>query len=350
MKKSELKALIREVVEETHHERNVVLLREFFKNDLKERGLNEGVGDFVKTKMVQPIVNFLLRKLKSEDPERSEMLSKAVEEKDKETIKSLFDDPKIKSAEKEITNDVVNEYATRISEESDKPSLIKSITSYIKNNPKLSTVVILALLGLIGAAVYGSGGVVPLLIAMGKGALGASKYGAIGGAVTSAGKSIYNQTKDGGNIKLGQLAKDTAKGAAIGTATAALGGALTPMLGSAAKGIADLGGIVGALIKGTPGEAALGRLLTNPNIPDHDRIFINKMGELYKDKTFSANNINNHADALKMIEKWANSGEYGENESEYVKGVFHSMMGEKTKEGIQSTVSKLAADTPKFKK
>ena len=170
MKKSELKALIRETIKEVHHNQNVALLQEYYINDIKNANLNEEVVDFMKHKMVQPIVDFLIKKLSTLDPETFSVLADAVEEKDEATIEAVFSDPRIKSAEIEITNQVVNECALLITEEDGQPSTIKLIYNYIKQNP-ISAVGALAILSILGWIIYKSGGVVMLLAAMGAAAL-----------------------------------------------------------------------------------------------------------------------------------------------------------------------------------
>ena len=182
----------------------------------------------------------MLNKVKETSPETFEKINGAIQNKDDKALASIFDDPQVKQQQQAISQQVTTESLAYVSEADQKPSLINSIWSWVKKNPKISAVAALAVIATLGFAVYGAGGVVALLKVAGSAALANSKSGAIGGGIMSGAKSVIDQGKTG-NISAKQVAKDALKGAAIGAGTSAIGGALGAIGSAAASGIGALG-------------------------------------------------------------------------------------------------------------
>lgn len=281
-------------------------LRQMWLNDVKSSTIDEGIGDAVKTKLVQPIVDFLLKKIKDLAPDTFQTLSKAVETKDEASIKAIFNDPSIQQEQNKISQQVTTESLTYISEEEKSPSMLKSVWTWVKNNPKLSAVAALAALGVIGLAVYGSGGVVPLLMAVGSKSLSGATAGGIGGTVISGVKSALRQGKEG-NISFKQTAKDALKGGAVGVATGAVGGALGAIGQSAAVGAGaladDAGKWIAQMMRGGSGSKALAAALQNPNLEDYQQKYLSRWLEAYKQGKLKEEDLSAGAEYFNKLAK-----------------------------------------------
>jgi len=300
-------------------------LQQMWKND-EQASVNEGLGDTVKTKLVQPLVTWLINKVKETSPELYNKVAAAIQNKDQQALTAIFNDPKVQQEQNAISQQVTTESLTPISEADQKPSLINSVLSWVKAHPKLSAVGALAVLGVLGLAVYGSGGVVPLLMAIGSKSLTGAVTGGVGGAAIAGGKSAISQIANQGKVDIKQTAKDALKGAGYGAAAGAVGGALGAVGQAAAAGAGavskDISSYIQKLLQSRqPGDKLLAQAAqANPDNP-YFRKFVEfrASGELPDD-------VINSTTSKNILQKIAN-GQASKEEVEQLKSYFMDFVG-----------------------
>jgi len=284
--------------------RNTNVLAALLKNDCQSR-LNEGLGDDIKTKLVQPAVTYLLNKLKEIDPDTYNKVSQAIQSKDTNTLNSLFNSPEVTQEQNAITQQVTHECLTMVSEEEQKPSLVNSVWTWIKGHPRLTTAGVLAALGVLGLATFGAGGVVPLLTAMGTHALSGAAAGGIGGAAVGGVKSAVGQIANQGKVNVGQTLKDTAVGGLKGAAMGAVGGALGQVGQQAAVGLGAAAGDITSVIKnlmmGGNSEKLLAAAAANPDLNPNMKTYVNALAQKVSKGEVSKQDLDNIQSVLKNL-------------------------------------------------
>lgn len=277
------------LIAEAYSQVNYTLsLKTMLDND-RESSLQEGIGDTVKTKVVQPLVVWLLNKVKETSPDTYNNIVNAIDKKDNQTLSSIFNSSEVQQQQNVISQQVTTECLTPISEANQKPSLINSVWTWVKAHPRLTAAAALAALSVLGLATFGAGGVVPLLTAIGTKSLAGAVSGGVGGAVIGGGKSVISQISNTGKVDLKQTAKDTLKGGALGAAAGAIGGAAGAVGQAAAAGAGGLAGDLQTTIKnlmmGGNSHKLMAAAVQNQNLSDSQKKYL----ELFTKQVASGN-------------------------------------------------------------
>lgn len=242
MKKSELKILILEAYTEYEEDRR--------------RTLNEGMLETA----AQKIAVWLLRKLKKVSPETFEKINQAIQNKDKDAINAIFNDPKIKNIERTLTAGILREAKKDA-------GALQRILKFIKEQPVISTDIVLALIGTIIGLYFAHFDGLKFLDMIWPTMLKTISVGSVAGAGIKGSANLFKQYKTMGSPKYADW-KGAAKDAAAGAGVGAMAGIAAGTLGGVGSGIAHgVGAVAGGITaKASDIVKALGKTRTGEDI------------------------------------------------------------------------------------
>ena len=274
MKKSELKFLIREVIEEVRVENQM---------------LEEGFG----SEVAKQLIVWLLKKLKNVSPETFDKINVAIQSNNKEEIDRIFNSPDVKKEKSALMESLMLEADEK--EPKKKEAFLKRVWGWIKNNPKISADVALALIGTLIGLYYTGGDITQFLHIIWPNILKSMGIGAIAGAAVTGGTELFNQYKEFGSVKNWKdVGKQAAKGIASGVPAGLAGGTL----GAVGSGIAHATGAIAAGVTAKASDiiAKLGEA------PSGKRVFDSIYK--YKDDTKNFPYLKNIKDEIQDWKEW----------------------------------------------
>jgi hypothetical protein len=180
--------------------------------------------------------------LKEKSPETFNRINQAVKEKDKDTLNSIFNDPRVKEKEREISNDLLEEAAG---------SVISKIVNWIKTHKVLTAYTILGLIMTTIGLVHAHGNPVEFMMLYWPKVQIGGVGGTLGGALVGATGSIYKQSSKGSlkNMDWKDIGIDTVKAAGQGLAAGITMGGLAGIGSSIAGAAGTATTAIPALIK-----------------------------------------------------------------------------------------------------
>ena len=215
MKKSELRKLIREAIEEADRCR-----------------LDEGMGKEVAKKLIV----WLFKKIATESPETFNKIDAAVKSKDENSLNAIFHDPNVEKEKKAIAE-------TIIMESSGKNGFLSKIWKWIKSNPKISSDIALAIIGTLISLYFADGNLATFVNMVWPVILKSVAIGGVAGGIVKGGSNVFNQYKSHGTmgkVDWADAGKDAIAGAGGGMASGFAGG----MLGGAGAHVANTAGAI----------------------------------------------------------------------------------------------------------
>jgi rubrerythrin len=264
MNSKEIKSLILEVYkEETLHRSRLNELRSRYQSEAKS--LNEGLMDSAAFK----VFSWLAGVLKKISPETFAKIDKAVKEKDKSLLDSIFNDPKVKEKEKQISNELLSEGLGNV---------ISKIVNWIKTHKVATAYTALGLMVTIVGLIHAHGNPSEFIMLywprMQIGAVG----GALGGGLVSGVGSLYKQLSKGSlkNVDWKDVGIDTLKGAgqglAAGVTAAGLSGVGSSIAGAAGTATAAIPSLIKFLEKQPDGKDTFGMIYKHKNDPEYPHL------------------------------------------------------------------------------
>jgi hypothetical protein len=264
MNYKDIKSLILEVYEEENlHRLRSNELRSRYQSEAKS--LNEGLMDTAALK----VFSWLAGMLKKVSPETFDKINKAVKEKDKDTLNAIFNDPKVKDQEKEISNELLSEGVGNV---------ITKIVNWIKTHKVVTAYTALGLMMTIIGLIRAHGNPAEFMMLYWPKIQIGGVGGTLGGALLGATGSIYKQSSKGSlkNIDWKDVGMDTLKGAgqglAAGITTAGLTGIGSSIAGAAGTATAAIPSLIKFLEKQPDGKNTFDMIYKHRKDPEYPHL------------------------------------------------------------------------------
>ena len=264
MNSKEIKNLILEVYEEESlHRSRLNELRSRYRSESKT--LNEGLMDAAALK----VFSWLAATLKKVSPETFEKISQAVKEKNKDALDAIFNDPKVKNQEKEISGELLTEGAGNV---------ISKIVNWIKTHKVATAYTALGLMMTVIGLVHAHGNPSEFMMLywpkIQRGGIG----GSMGGALLKGAGSLYKQLSKGSlkNVDWKDVGIDTLKGAgqglAAGVTAGGLGGIGTSVAGAAGAATTAIPSLIKFLEKQPDGKDTFDMIYKHRSDPEYPHL------------------------------------------------------------------------------
>ena len=264
MNYKEIKSLILEVYEEENlHRLRLNELRTRYQSESK--ALNEGFMDAAALK----VFSWLAGTLKKVSPETFDKINNAVKENDRNALNTIFNDPKVKDQEKEISKELLSEGAGNI---------ISKIVNWIKTHKVATAYTALGLMMTIMGLIHAHGNPSEFIMLYWPRMQIGGVSGALGGGLVSGVGSLYKQLSKGSlkNVDWKDVGIDTLKGSGQGLAaglTAAglsgVGSSIAGVVGTATTAIPSL---IKFLEKQPDGKDTFGMIYKHKNDPEYPHL------------------------------------------------------------------------------
>lgn len=261
MNYTEIKSLILEVYEEENlHQLRLNELRTIYQS--QSNALNEGLMDTSALK----VFSWLAGTLKKVSPEIFDKINNAVKEKDKDTLNTIFNDPKVKDQEKEISKELLSEGVGNI---------ISKIVSWIKTHKVTTAYTVLGLMITIIGIIHAHGDPAEFMMLYWPRMQIGSVSGALGGGLVSGTGSLYKQLSKGSlkNVDWKEVGMDTLKGTgqglAAGLTAGGLGGIGTSIAGAAGAATTAIPSLIKFLEKQPDGKDTFAMIYKHKNDPKY---------------------------------------------------------------------------------